>query len=60
MREKEKKIDQLIDTEFKKLTEPVDAFIIFEEEDGFLIALEVSKAGNRTLMGQPMKLNPAT
>lgn len=43
MREKEKEIDHLVDTEFKKLTEPVDAFIIFEEEDGILIALEESK-----------------
>jgi len=59
MREKEKQIDHLVDTEFKTLTEPVDAFIMFEEEDGILIALEESKKGNYQLMGQPMKLKQA-
>jgi len=43
MRETDKKIDELINTDFRKLTEPVSAFVIFEEEDGVLIALEQSK-----------------
>ena len=39
MRKVEKEIDVLINEEFDKLTEPVSAFIIFEEEDGIIVAL---------------------
>ena len=34
MREVEAKINELKDSQFTKLTKPVDAFITFEEEDG--------------------------
>ena len=40
MREVEKQISELKNNSFDKLTRPVDAFITFEEEDGYLIAQE--------------------
>lgn len=43
MREVEAKIDVIINEEFEKLTEPVSAFIIFEEEDGVIAALDLSE-----------------
>lgn len=61
MREKDKQIDELINTEFIKLTEPVSAFIIFEEEDGILIALEESEKNKKaTVLGMPMKFTQAS
>ena len=40
MREVEKQISDLKRDQFHKLTRPVDAFITFEEEDGYIIAQE--------------------
>lgn len=61
MRKVEAEIDVLINEEFEKLTEPVGAFIIFEEEDGIIIALEESKNNpDAKLLGQKMNFKPAT
>lgn len=61
MRKVEKEIDELINKEFDKLTEPVSAFIIFEEEDGIIVALEESEANSDAkIMGQPMRFRAAT
>jgi len=61
MRKVEKEIDVLINDEFDKLTEPVSAFIIFEEEDGVIVALEESETNeDAQIMGQRMKFKPAT
>jgi len=40
MRDTEKLINHVIQTEFEKLTRPVDAFITFEEEDGLIVSQE--------------------
>lgn len=40
MREVEKKISVLKDTQYNNLTRPISAFITFEEEDAYLLALE--------------------
>lgn len=61
MREVEAKIDLIINEEFEKLTEPVSAFIIFEEEDGVIAALDLSEYDPEAeMLGQKMHLKPAT
>lgn len=40
MREVEKQISILKDEKYNELTTPVDAFITFEAEDGFQMAME--------------------
>mmetsp|Transcript_21713 Transcript_21713/g.16017 ORF Transcript_21713/g.16017 Transcript_21713/m.16017 type:complete len:218 (-) Transcript_21713:718-1371(-) len=56
MRAAEKKITDLKAAKYDQLTRPVCAFIIFEEEDGYIIAqdFEPSGPGKRTLLNQPM------
>lgn len=56
MRAVEKQISQLKDEKFEELTRPVSAFITFEEEDGYNIALSNFEP-NYTLTG---KLLPST
>lgn len=56
MREVEKKISNLKDEKFNDLTRPVSAFITFEEEDVYNVALTHFEA-NYTLTG---KLIPST
>jgi hypothetical protein len=43
MREVEKRISELKDTKFNDLTRPISAFITFEEEDAYLLALEFNQ-----------------
>lgn len=50
MREVEKEISQLKDSKFNDLTRPISAFITFEEEDAYLLALEFNH--QFTLTGQ--------
>lgn len=40
MRETENEITVLKATKFSHLTRPINAFITFEEEDGYLLALD--------------------
>lgn len=40
MRETEKKINDLKNESFNKITRPVCAFITFEEDEGHILALE--------------------
>lgn len=54
MRDVEKKISTLKDEKFNDLTRPISAFITFEEEDAYLLALEFVQ--QRSLTG---KLLPA-
>lgn len=49
MREVEKKISTLKDEKFNDLTRPISAFITFEEEDAYLLALEFVQ--HRSLTG---------
>jgi hypothetical protein len=43
MRQVEKQISELKDSKFNDLTRPISAFITFEEEDAYLLALEFNQ-----------------
>ena len=55
MREAEQKISVLKNTQFSDLTRPISAFITFEEEDAYLLALEFQREFSITGALSPSK-----
>ena len=53
----EKKINKEIKNNYEQMTTPTSAFIIFEEEEGPLLALRNNKNRNYHMLGSNMKFN---